>query len=159
VTDTRWLSEDEQRSWRAWISMVILLSDQLGRELQQSHGLSLADYEILVRLSEAPDRRLRMSDLADVTLSSKSRLSHQVSRMEKAGLVVRTPCEEDRRGFWAELTGTGWERLVEAAPTHVNGVREHFVDQLSSEQLSELGQACQVVADELQRRRDESHRS
>ena len=136
--------------------MALLLPDQLGRELQRAHGLSLADYEILVRLSEAPDRRLRMSELADITLSSKSRLSHQISRMEKAGLVARSPCVEDRRGFWAELTDTGWERLVEAAPTHVNGVREHFVDQLTSAQLSDLGQACQVVADELQKRRDNS---
>jgi DNA-binding MarR family transcriptional regulator len=136
--------------------MVILLPDQLGRELQRAHGLSFADYEILVRLSEAPGRRLRMSDLADLTLSSKSRLSHQVSRMERAGLVIRTPCEEDRRGFWAELTPTGWQRLVEAAPTHVNGVREHFVDQLTPQQLSELGHACQVVADELQKHREHS---
>ena len=156
MTEPRWLSDDEQRSWRAWISMVLLLPDQLGRELQRAHGLSLADYEILVRLSEAPDRRLRMSELAHITLSSKSRLSHQISRMEKSGLVVRTPCVEDRRGFWAELTEAGWQLLVEAAPTHVKGVREHFVDQLTPEEFARLGRECQLVVDHLQSLREQA---
>ena len=149
MTEPRWLSEDEQRSWRAFLSVNLLLFDQLGREMQRQHGLTNADYEILVNLSEAPDRRLRMSELAGRTLSSRSRLSHQVARMEAAGLVERTPCAQDRRGFWANLTETGWKTLVEAAPDHVAGVRAHLVDAMTPEQFSQLGQACQVVADRL----------
>ncbi|MET0741365.1 MAG: MarR family transcriptional regulator [Candidatus Nanopelagicales bacterium] len=147
---TRWLSEDEQRSWRAWVSMHLLLDDRLQRELASAHGLSLADYEILVRLSEAPDRRLRMSELADRALSSRSRLSHQITRLEQAGLVARVECASDRRGFFAVLTDHGWSVLVGAAPTHVTGVREHFVDQLSPEEFAALGQACVKVLAHLQ---------
>ena len=99
--DFRWLTDDEQRSWRAWLETNLLLSDRLEQELKASDGLSGPEYEVLVRLSEAPDRRLRMSDLASRTLSSKSRLSHQVSRMEQDGLVRREECLEDRRGAWA----------------------------------------------------------
>ena len=113
---TQWLTDDEQRSWRAWLSASLLLQDRLNSDLQAQHGLSMADYEILVRLSESPDRRLRMSNLADTTLSSRSRLSHQIDRMEKAGLVERQLCEDDRRGAFAVLTETGWATLVAAAP-------------------------------------------
>ncbi len=147
---TRWLSEDEQRSWRAWVSMHLLLDDRLQRELQGAHGLSLPDYEILVRLSEAPDRRLRMSELADLALSSRSRLSHQVTRLEQAGLVCRVECTSDRRGFFAVLTDHGWSALVDAAPTHVTGVREHLLDQLTPEEFAALGRACAKVVEHLQ---------
>ena len=82
---TRWLTAEQQKNWRAWLSASQLLNDQLSRELQDKHGMTIADYEILVRLSEAPERRLRMSELAEQTLSSRSRLSHQIDRMEKAG--------------------------------------------------------------------------
>ena len=151
VRQTRWLSEDEQRSWRAWLSASLLLNDRLSRELQAQHGITIADYEILVRLSEAGDeRRMRMSDLADSTLSSRSRLSHQIDRMEKAGLVVREPCEDDRRGANAVLTEKGWDLLVQAAPRHVDGVREHLVDLLTDAQFTALGSACAVVAEHLQ---------
>lgn len=147
---TQWLDADQQRHWRAFLAATTLLSDRLSRELQASHGLSLSDYEILVRLSEAPGRRLRMSHLADSTLASRSRLSHQIDRMEKAGLVVREPCEDDRRGANAVLTEAGWELLVAAAPRHVDGVREHLVDLLTDEQFAALGSACAVVAEHLQ---------
>lgn len=146
---TRWLSTEQQRHWRAYIAATELLQDRLSRELQTAHGLTLADYEILVRLSEAPDRQLRMSQLADVTLSSRSRLSHQIDRMEKADLVRREACESDRRGANAVLTEHGWEVLVAAAPTHVTGVREHFVDLLSDKEFAALGKALAVVADHL----------
>ncbi|MFN8169657.1 MAG: MarR family transcriptional regulator [Candidatus Nanopelagicales bacterium] len=147
---TRWLTPEQQRHWRAYIAATELLQDRLSRELQTAHGLTMADYEILVRLSEAPDRQLRMSQLADITLSSRSRLSHQIDRMEKAGLVRREACESDRRGAHAVLTEHGWETLVEAAPTHVSGVREHFVDQLSEKEFAALGRALAIVADHLQ---------
>ncbi len=147
---TQWLDADQQRYWRAFLAASMLLSDRLSREIQASHGLSLADYEILVRLSEAPERRLRMSHLADSTLASRSRLSHQIDRMEKSGLVVREPCEDDRRGANAVLTEKGWELLVAAAPRHVEGVREHLVDVLTDEQFAALGRACALVAEHLQ---------
>jgi DNA-binding MarR family transcriptional regulator len=146
---TRWLNEDEQRSWRAWLSASLLLHDRLTREMQAQHGLTMADYEILVRLSEIPDRRMRMSDLAQVTLSSRSRLSHQIDRMEKAGLVERQHCTDDRRGAFAVLTDRGWSTLVAAAPDHVTSVRDHLVDQLSPKEFAALGAACQKVSDHL----------
>jgi DNA-binding MarR family transcriptional regulator len=146
---TRWLNEEQQMNWRAWLSASQLLNDQLSRELQEKHGLTIADYEILVRLSEAPDRRLRMSDLAQQTLSSRSRLSHQIDRMEKAGLVERQLCADDRRGSFAVLTQQGWASLVEAAPDHVESVRMHLVDQLSDEEFAALGCACRQVAEHL----------
>jgi DNA-binding MarR family transcriptional regulator len=149
---TRWLSVEEQAHWRSYITASTLLDDRLSRELQESHGLTMADYEILVRLSEAPDRRLRMSTLADLSLASRSRLSHQVDRLEKAGLVERQPCESDRRGFLAVLTEHGWEVLVAAAPTHVEGVRRHLVDVLTEEEFAAVGRALCKVATRLQAR-------
>ena len=147
---THWLTAEQQKHWRSYLAATTLLSDRLSRELQVEHGLSLADYEILVRLSEAEGRRLRMSQLAESTLASRSRLSHQIDRMEKAGLVVREPCEDDRRGANAVLTEKGWELLVAAAPRHVEGVREHLVDVLTDEQFAALGSACALVAEHLQ---------
>src|SRR3954449_10107653 len=103
MDDPRWLSPQEQRAWRAHLTAHRLLMHQLDRELQDT-GLSINDYEILVNLSENPERRMRMSDLADATVQSRSRLSHQISRMESAGLVTRENCEDDRRGTYAVLT-------------------------------------------------------
>lgn len=146
----RWLSDDEQRAWRAWIATSLLLPDRLNRDLQSTAGVSLPDYEILVRLSEAPGRRLRMSELAEATLSSRSRLTHQVDRMEKAGWVEREPCEDDRRGAFATLTPAGWDFLVESAPAHVASVRERLVDVLSAEEFAEFGRLCARIADHLE---------
>lgn len=146
---TRWLTEDEQRHWRAWLAASLLLQDRLNRDLQEQHGLTTADYEILVRLSESPDRRMRMSDLASATLSSRSRLSHQVDRMVHAGLVERQACEDDRRGAFAVLTDEGWSALVAAAPDHVESVRRHLLDPLSAREFAALGGACSKVAEEL----------
>jgi DNA-binding MarR family transcriptional regulator len=144
---TRWLTEDEQGSWRAWLAASLLLQDRLNRDLQAQTGLTMADYEILVRLSEAPDRRIRMSELADLTLSSRSRLSHQIDRMGQAGLVERQVCEDDRRGQFAVLTDKGWTTLVDAAPGHVDSVRAHLVDVLSPADFTALGSSCeQIVA-------------
>jgi len=147
---TEWLTIEQQQSWRAYLAATTLLSEKLSRELQAAHGLTLADYEILVRLSEAPDRRLRMSQLASHTLASRSRLSHQVDRLEKAGLVERQACEDDRRGANAVLTDVGFDLLVLAAPTHVEGVRRHLVDRLTDDQFAQLGAALTVVAAHLQ---------
>jgi DNA-binding MarR family transcriptional regulator len=146
---TEWLDADQQRSWRAWLTLTQLLPDRLSRELQASHGLTGADYEILVRLSESPERRMRMSELADRTLSSRSRLSHQIDRMVAAGLVERETCLSDGRGANAVLTDTGWTTLVSAAPAHVQYVRENFVDVLTREEFEALGRACAKVAEFL----------
>jgi len=151
---TRWLTADEQRHWRAFISAVELLPDQLQRDLVAEHGITMPDYEILVRLSEAEGRRLRMSELAERSLSSRSRLSHQVSRMEAAGLVRREDCTEDRRGQWAVMTEQGWATIQAAAPDHVESVRAHLVDQLTAAEFAALGRACAKVVDHLQSVRD-----
>lgn len=146
---TNWLTDEQQRDWRAWLAASSLLANQLDRDLQTDAGLSLADYEILVRLSEAQDRRIRMSELAELTLSSRSRLSHQIDRMAKAGLVTRELCTEDRRGSFAVLTDAGWRTLVNAAPAHVESVRTHLVDVLTPAEFSALGKACAKIADRL----------
>jgi DNA-binding MarR family transcriptional regulator len=146
----RWLSAAEQRHWRAFISAVELLPDRLQRELVAEHGITMPDYEILVRLSEADAHRLRMSELAERSLSSRSRLSHQVARMESAGLVRREDCAEDRRGQWAVMTDRGWAAIQAAAPDHVESVRTHLLDQLTAEEFAALGRACAKVVDHLQ---------
>jgi DNA-binding MarR family transcriptional regulator len=140
-----WLTEDEQRDWRSWIAATLLLQDQLGRDMFEQHGLSFADYEILVQLSEHPQRRMRMSDLAERTLSSRSRLSHQISRLETAGLVTREQCSDDRRGTFAALTEQGWDTIVAAAPDHVASVRQHLLNPLGPDRFAELGRMCRDI--------------
>ena len=147
---TRWLTDDEQQHWRAWLAASNLLNDRLSRDLQEQHDLTIADYEILVQLSEAPERRMRMSDLADRTLSSRSRLSHQIDRMAARDLVAREACVDDRRGSFAVLTDHGWTTLVAAAPDHVESVRRHLLDVLSPEEFASLGEACNEVASRLE---------
>lgn len=147
--ETRWLTADEQVAWRAWIASSQLLLDRLNRDINEQHGLTMADYEILVRLSESPERRVRMSELADRTLASRSRLSHQIDRMVTRGLVDRQQCEDDKRGQYALLTDLGWTTLVAAAPDHVQSVREHLIDVLSPQEFAALGAACQKILDGL----------
>jgi DNA-binding MarR family transcriptional regulator len=149
-TMTRWLSQSEQDSWRAWLDMSRLLPDQLSRDLSTEHDLSIADYEILVQLSENPERRIRMSDLADRTMSSRSRITHQFDRLTKRGFVIREPCTDDGRGSWAVLTQQGWEKIEGVAPDHVDSVRQHFVDVLTPNELEELGRISRKVSDQLQ---------
>jgi len=146
---TRWLSAQEQEHWRAWLAASKLLNDRLSRDLQEQHDLTLADYEILVTLSESPERRLRMSELADATLASRSRLTHQVDRMERRGLVERELCADDKRGSFAVLTDHGWDVLVAAAPDHVESVQEHLLDPLTAKEFAALGAACAKVAASL----------
>lgn len=138
MTGTRWLDADEQRAWRAFLAASRLLHAQLDRELQHDSGIPHPYYEILVRLSETPDRTLRMSDLADASDSSRSRLSHAVARMEEAGWVVRESCPTDRRGSFARLTDAGFCALSAAAPSHVSSVRRLLIDRLTPEQVEQL---------------------
>ncbi|MER6947714.1 MarR family transcriptional regulator [Nonomuraea sp. NPDC000554] len=148
----RWLSPAEQRAWRTHLALHRLLMHRLDRELQE-HGLSVNDYEILVNLSESPERRMRMSDLADATIQSRSRLSHQISRMEAKGLVTREDCRDDRRGTFAVLTREGWETIERVAPYHVASVREHFVDRLTDDQLEALQAAFEPIVEQLKKLR------
>jgi DNA-binding MarR family transcriptional regulator len=146
---TRWLDEEEQRTWRAFLHASRALWDALDRELQRDAGMPHAYYEILVRLSEAPNRMLRMSDLAQATSSSRSRLSHAVARLEEYGWVRREDCPTDRRGQLAVLTDAGFRVLEAAAPGHVEGVRTHLFDQLTPEQVGELRQISEAMLDHL----------
>ncbi|MYY02204.1 MULTISPECIES: MarR family transcriptional regulator [unclassified Streptomyces] len=151
-TATRWLSDAEQCAWRTHLDVSRLLMHQLEKDLQP-FGLTNNDYEILVNLSESPDRRMRMSDLAGATLQSKSRLSHQITRMESTGLVRREHCESDRRGLFAVLTDEGAETMRKVAPHHVASVRKHFMDLLTPDALAELHAALTPVAEHLRGQR------
>jgi DNA-binding MarR family transcriptional regulator len=150
---SRWLTDEEQRAWRAYIRLAQLLMRQLDRDLHP-FGLSMHDYEILVELSEAPGHRLRMTELADRTTQSRSRLSHQINRMETRDLVSRAECEGDKRGTFAVLTANGEATIKTVAPSHVASVREHFIDQLDAGRLAALTDACEPVLDRLSERRD-----
>ena len=136
--EPRWLDADEQKAWRAWLYSSQLLQERLNSELLQDTGISHPYYEILVQLSEAPERRMRMSQLADRCLASRSRLSHAVSRLEERGWVAREVCVEDGRGQLAVLTDEGFAALEAAAPIHVESVRRHLFDQLTPEQVAAI---------------------
>ncbi|WP_432832576.1 MarR family winged helix-turn-helix transcriptional regulator [Dactylosporangium sp. CA-092794] len=146
---TRWLDDEEQEAWRAFYGTVTLLIDRLDRELQHDAGMPHAYYEILVVLSEAPQRSLRMSELALLTRSSRSRLSHAVTKLEAHGWVKRRDCDDDKRGQFADLTDQGFAALVAAAPGHVETVRRHLFDALAPEQIEQLQQISQAIAETL----------
>jgi len=145
MSDTRWLDDREQAVWRSYLAATRLLAAQLDRELQQDGGMPHTYYEILVRLSESPDRTLRMSQLADASDSSRSRLSHAVARLEENGWVVRESCPTDRRGAFARLTDAGFDALAAAAPAHVESVRTHLLDPLTPEQVRRLGEISEAI--------------
>lgn len=145
MTQTRWLDENEQQAWRAFIAASQLLFDALDRQLQRDAALPHTYFEILVRLSESPERRLRMSELADTSLSSRSRVSHAVARLEEAGWVVRESCPTDKRGAFARLTDEGFAVLEGAAPGHVEMVRSRLFDALTPEQVDQLRDICNAV--------------
>jgi DNA-binding MarR family transcriptional regulator len=145
MSEIRWLSEREQDIWRSFLSATIGLTDALARQLQRDAGMPHAYYEILVALSEAPDRTLRMSELAGVRNSSRSRLSHAVARLEEAGWVRRRDCPTDKRGSFAMLTDEGYAALEAAAPGHVTEVRERLFDQLTPEQVEQLGEISRAI--------------
>jgi len=149
VAQTRWLTDDEQHTWRAFLEATRRLDEQLDRELQLQAGMPLGYYTILAMLSEAPARTLRMSDLAERTWSSRSRLSHAVDRLEEKGWVQRISCPSDKRGAFALLTDAGFAVLEAAAPGHVEGVRRHVFDQLTPSQVEALGTISQKVAQRL----------
>lgn len=135
---TRWLTPEEQRAWRAYIAAVALVEDALDRQLQQEAGMPHLYYSILATLSDAPERRLRMTDLAERLKITRSRLTYGVSRLEKDGLVRREDCPVDKRGSVAALTDEGMRLLERAAPGHVDTVRSLIFDRLSPEQVGQL---------------------
>ena len=147
--EVRWLSTEQQRSWRAYIMGTELLQHQLDRELREEHDISFSEYEILVRLSEADGGRMRMATLADAMSHSRSRVTHTISRMEKADLVVRRASDSDGRGVEAVMTAEGQRVLQEAAPTHVRGVRQHLVDLADRADFAALGRIFNEVSDRL----------
>lgn len=149
----RWLTDEEQRAWRAYIRLAQLLMRQLDKDLHPFE-LSMHDYEILVELSEAPQRRMRMTELAERTAQSRSRLSHQINRMESRDLVTREGCEGDKRGTFAVLTARGAATIEEVAPHHVASVRKHFMDLLDPAELAALAGACEPVLERLRATRD-----
>jgi DNA-binding MarR family transcriptional regulator len=149
MAEARWLDTEEQRTWQAWLGAVRLLDEALDRQLQRDAGMPHAYYGILTTLSAAPDRTMRMSDLASGSNASQSRLSHAVSRLEEAGWVRRERCERDKRVVYAVLTDDGMDVLRAAAPGHVAAVREHLFDQLTAEQVGQLGEICQAMLTRL----------
>ncbi len=136
--DVNWLNDEEQAAWRAYLDGTRGLMQALDRRLNADADLSLTDYDLLVRLSEAPDGTLRMRDLADATLSTRSGMTRAVTRAERAGWVRRVECEDDRRGMNAELTAAGRAKLASSAPDHVAAVRENLIDLLTAEQIAQL---------------------
>ncbi|MEY4105213.1 MAG: MarR family winged helix-turn-helix transcriptional regulator [Candidatus Nanopelagicaceae bacterium] len=140
----KWLTPKEMRAWRSYIIASRRLLEALDQDLS-GHDLSMADYEVLAQLSEAPGRRIRMSDLAEIAMLSKSRLSHRITVMEKAGWVRREACKEDRRGAWAVMTEKGLKAIVKAAPDHVDSVRTRFLDRLDGEDQINLADVFEEV--------------
>jgi DNA-binding MarR family transcriptional regulator len=144
----RWLSDQEQRAWRAFLAGSRRLFEQLDQELK-TQGLTHDDYGVLVALSESPDDRLRMAELAERSVESRSRLSHHIGRLEAKGLVARASCPDDRRGAFAVLTADGRATIERVAPHHVAGVRHHLIDRLSPTELETLAAVFARVDDAL----------
>ena len=142
----KWLDEDEMRAWHSFLAAGALIDRLVDAQLKEAVGLSHPQYEILVRLAEAPDGELRMTELAGTLLSSKSGLTYQVTQLEKAGLVQRRSCPSDVRGVLAVLTSAGRRLLEQAAPGHVTLVRELLIDVLTPGQLASLADALGEVS-------------
>ncbi|MEV6927735.1 MarR family transcriptional regulator [Dactylosporangium sp. NPDC051485] len=154
ASEPRWLNDAEFRAWIGYRRMRALLDLQLARRLAADQGLSEPDYDVLTSLSDSPDRRIRLSEMAERMLWSKSRLSHHVTRMQQRGLVTRKECPSDGRGAFIVLTDQGMEVLRAAAPGHVTAVREHFIDLMTEEQVRMLGDITETVLEHLRRSMD-----
>jgi DNA-binding MarR family transcriptional regulator len=148
ATAPRWLNPTEMKAWRRYITATVRLLEALSADLD-GHDLSMPDYEILVQLSEAPDRRMRMSELAASALLSRSRLSHRMKVMEESGWVRREPCPVDKRGYFAVMTPKGWKAIVAAAPDHVESVRNRFMDHLSKDDQQILAEIFERIESSL----------
>lgn len=138
MPQVRWLDDLEAEAWIGFLRTQARLMTQLDHELREEHGLSLADYDVMATLSAQPERQLRPTDLADQVIISPSTLTRRLDSMERRGLVERRRCREDARGIYVALTEDGFKALERAAPSHVDGVRRHFIDGLSRSQLEAL---------------------
>jgi len=147
VRDPEWLSEEEQRLWRAFLAASSGLTLKLDAQLKAACGMAIDDYEVLVHLSEAPQRRVRMRELADLMLHSRSRLTQRVDRLVKRGFVQREKCDDDARGTWAVLTTNGHSALESAAPHHVEHVRQHMFGHLDAAQVPLLMDSFERLAE------------
>ena len=145
ATAPKWLNSSEMKAWRQYIIASRRLLDALDEDLS-AHDLSMADYEVLAQLSDAPDRTMRMSELAEVAMISRSRLSHRIKVMEREGWVRREACPDDKRGYFAIMTPKGWKAIVAAAPDHVASVRGRFLDVLDREDQKILAEIFDRVA-------------
>ncbi len=150
MTEPRWLDERETRAWRGYQGMQMLLSAELARRLANESSMSAQDYAVLVILTDRPDGRARLYELADVLGWEKSRVSHHLNRMLTRGLVTKEPCEEDRRGAYVVITPKGRSEIVAAAPSHLEDVRELFIDVLTPSQLEVLGDIADAVLERLE---------
>ncbi|MFE6779286.1 MarR family winged helix-turn-helix transcriptional regulator [Streptomyces sp. NPDC057702] len=148
--EPRWLTDEEQQTWQAYMHASTLLEDHLDRQLQRDAGMPHTYYALLVLLERAPRRQMRMTELARSAKITRSRLSHAVSRLEKYGWVRREECASDKRGQNAVLTDEGYAVLGKSAPGHVEAVRHAMFDQLSTEQVAQLGEICRAIAKGLQ---------
>ncbi|NKE10172.1 MULTISPECIES: MarR family winged helix-turn-helix transcriptional regulator [Kocuria] len=146
---TPWLTDDQQRIWRSWLSASSRVPARLGHQLQQDSGLSLQDYEVLVTLNEAPGGSCRITELATMLEWERSRMSHHLNRMDKRGLIRRYACPDDGRAQLVELTDNGHVALEKAAPGHVNAVRSVLFDALSDRDAAELGRITALIAAHL----------
>jgi DNA-binding MarR family transcriptional regulator len=146
---TRWLTEDEQQAWRGLVQMTAQLNARMNRQLQDDFGISLTDYEVLVVLSEAAEGRLRVFELASTLAWEQSRVSHQLARMKRRGLIGRQECPSDARGAFVVLTETGRAAIERAAPAHVETVRQLVFDGLGHDQLAALTAVTEGVLDRL----------
>jgi DNA-binding MarR family transcriptional regulator len=146
---TSWLTEDEQRAWRGLVRMTSQLNARMNRQLQDDYGISLADYEVLVALTEAPAGRCRVYEIAETLAWEQSRVSHQLARMQRRGLVARQECPTDARGAFAVLTEAGRAAIERAAPAHVETVRQLVFDGLSRDQLVALTEVTSCVLERL----------
>ena len=145
----RWLDDAQQHAWRQLATVILKLPSELEAQLQRDAGMSHFEYWVIALLSEAPDRTLRMSQLAAQANASLSRLSHVVSRLERREWVTRRPCPDDARATLAVLTDTGWQQVVAAAPGHVATVRKLVFDGLAPDEVDELGRLCATIVDRI----------
>jgi DNA-binding MarR family transcriptional regulator len=145
MTAPRWLTDDEQRTWRSLVVVLTRLDEALDRQLQRDAGMPHAYYMILVMLSEADGRALRMSDLSAMTTYSQSRLSHAAARLEEKGWIRRERSPADGRGSVAVLTEAGFTALAEAAPGHVEEVRRRVFDPLTGDEAERLRAICDKI--------------
>ena len=148
-SDVRWLTAEEERLWRRWLTLNARLAATLHRELQDDAGLSMPDYEVLVHLTDSPEGRMRVTDLARLLQWERSRVSHHVTRMERRRLVQRVECAEDGRGAFVVITPDGRAAIEQAAPGHVNTVRRLVFDALSPEEVDALATIVEKALTQL----------